>query len=99
MRAYDVRADGSLAGGHMVIENVGAGNLEDGIPDGMKCDEQGNVWVVSPDGEHLGTVEIPEHVGNLNWGGLEWNVLYVPSSTSVYRFSATRRGAPASYMR
>ena len=107
VRAYDVRADGSLAGGRMVIENVGAGNLEDGIPDGMKCDEQGNVWVtgprgvwvVSPDGEHLGTVEIPEHVGNLNWGGPEWNVLYVPSSTSVYRFSATTRGAPASYMR
>ena len=32
----------------MVIENVGAGNLEDGIPDGMKCDEQGNVWVKGP---------------------------------------------------
>ena len=45
-------------------------------------------------GERLG-----EHVGNLNWGGPEWNVLYVPSSTSVYRFSATTRGAPASYMR
>ncbi|MCY4088475.1 MAG: SMP-30/gluconolactonase/LRE family protein [Actinomycetia bacterium] len=107
IRAYDVQADGSLTGERMVIENVGTGALEDGIPDGMKCDEQGNVWVtgprgvwvVDPNGEHLGTVEIPEHVGNLNWGGPEWNVLYLPSSTSVYRFSTTTRGAPASYMR
>ena len=73
----------------------------------MKCDEQGNVWVtgpggvwvVSPDGEHLGTVEVPEHTGNLNWGGPDWDVLYVPSSTSLYRFRTKVRGNPVGYMR
>ena len=59
----------------------------------MKCDERGNiwvtgpkgVWVISPAGEHLGIVEVPEHTGNLTWGGAGWRDLYVPSSTSVYR--------------
>lgn len=107
VRAYDAQADGSITNGRILIENVGTGELADGIPDGMKCDELGNVWVtgprgvwvVAPDGEHLGTVEIPEHVGNLNWGGPAWSTLYVPSSTSVYRFATKTRGTRASYMR
>ena len=44
--------------------------IEEGIPDGMKCDEQGNIWVTGPggvwvisaDGEHLGDDQDPrEH--------------------------------------
>ena len=50
------------------------------LVDGMKCDERGNVWVTgpggvwvfSPDGEHLGMIEVPENVGNINWGGADW---------------------------
>ena len=107
VRAFDVTAGGLLENGRMLIEGVGTGKLEDGIPDGMKCDADGNVWVtgprgvwvVDPGGEHLGTVEIPEHVGNLAWGGPGWDSLYVPSSTSVYRFRTKTSGARSSYMR
>ncbi len=78
----------------MFFEGVGSGVIEEGIPDGMKCDEQGNIWVTGPggvwvissDGEHLGTVGIPENVGNLTWGGPDWHTLFVPSSTSLYAF-------------
>ena len=106
VRAFDVAADGSLANGRILIEAVGTG-LETGIPDGMKCDVAGNVWVTGPGGvwivdehgTHLGTVQIPEHVGNLAWGGPEWSSLYVPSSTSVYRFMTKTSGARCSYMR
>jgi gluconolactonase len=67
--------------------------IEEGIPDGMKCDERGNiwvtgpggVWVISPQGEHLGVVGVPENVGNISWGGSDWKTLYIPSSTSLYR--------------
>jgi gluconolactonase len=67
--------------------------IEEGIPDGMKCDERGNIWVTGPggvwvissDAEHLGIVEVPENVGNLAWGGSDWKMLYMPSSTSLYR--------------
>ena len=61
----------------MFFEGVGSGVIEEGIPDGMKCDERGNIWVTGPGGiwvisaagEHLGTILVPENTGNLTWGG------------------------------
>ena len=66
--------------------------IEEGIPDGMKCDERGNIWVtgregsgsLSAAGEHIGVVRVPENTGNLTWGGEDWHTLYIPSSTSLY---------------
>ena len=40
--------------------------------------------MISPDGEHLGTIEVPENVGNHTWGGPDWHTLFIPSSSSVY---------------
>jgi len=93
IRIYDVAEDGSLSGGKVFFEGIGTGVIEEGIPDGMKVDEKGNVWVtgprgvwvISPEGEHLGVVPVPENVGNIAWGGPDWKMLYIPSSTSVYR--------------
>jgi gluconolactonase len=93
IRVYDVQADGTLSGGRPFFDGIGSGVIEEGIPDGMKCDERGNiwvtgpggVWVISPDGEHLGVVGVPENVGNIAWGESGWKMLYVPSSTSLYR--------------
>jgi gluconolactonase len=93
IKAYEVGSDGSLSNGRMFFEGIGTGEIEKGIPDGMKCDEQGNIWVTGPGGiwvisseaEHLGTINIPENTGNLTWGGPDWNWLFIPSSTSLYR--------------
>jgi gluconolactonase len=93
IRVYDVQSDGSLTNGRLFFDGIGSGVIEEGIPDGMKCDERGNiwvtgpggVWVISPEAEHLGVVEVPENVGNLGWGGSDWKDLYMPSSTSLYR--------------
>lgn len=79
--------------------------IEEGIPDGMKCDERGNIWVTGPGGvwvisdvgEHLGVVEVPENVGNLAWGGADWRTLWMPSSTSLYRVRTRVRSAPLPY--
>jgi gluconolactonase len=64
------------------------------LVDGMKCDEQGNIWVtgpggiwvISPEGDHLGSIQIPEPVGNLHWGGPDWNWMFVCASSGLYRF-------------
>ena len=93
IKVFDVAADGSLSNGRMFFENIGSGVIEEGIPDGMKIDERGNVWVtgprgvwvISPEGEHLGVVEVPENTGNMTWGDEDWKSLYIPSSTSLYR--------------
>ena len=92
IKVFDVNADGTLSNGRMFFEGVGTGVIEEGIPDGMKVDELGNVWVtgpqgvwvISPQGEHLGTIEVPESVGNHTWGGADWHTLFIPSSSSVY---------------
>jgi gluconolactonase len=89
---YDVNVDGSLSNGRSFFKGVGSGVIEEGIPDGMKCDERGNVWVtgpggiwvISPAGELLGVIQVPENTGNLTWGGQDWHTLYIPSSTSLY---------------
>ena len=89
---YDVGADGSLSNRRRLLGDIGDGEVDHGAPDGMKCDERGNiwvtgpggVWVINPAGEHIGLIEIPEVVGNLAWGGEGWRTLFIPSSTSVY---------------
>ena len=89
---YNVNPDGSLSGRRCFAKNIGNGELEQGIPDGMKCDELGNVWVTGPGGiwiyddkgEFLGIIEIPENVGNFHWGGTDWRTLFIAASTSIY---------------
>jgi gluconolactonase len=70
---------------HAALHNAGA-------LDGMKCDEHGNVWVTGPgglwvfdaQGEMLGTIETPEVVGNLTWGGTDLHTLFLMTTTSVH---------------
>lgn len=89
---YQVALDGSLYGRKRFAENIGDGSIEGGIPDGMKCDEFGNIWVTgpkglwifNPEGKLIAIVEIPEHTANLHWGGTNWRTLFVTASTSVY---------------
>jgi gluconolactonase len=93
IKVFQVRSDGSLSAPTLFFGGIGTGVVEEGVPDGMKCDERGNIWVTGPGGvwvlspraEHLGIVEVPENVGNLAWGEAGWKTLYLPSSTSLYR--------------
>ncbi len=92
IKVWDADADGNISNGRMFFEGIGSGVIEEGIPDGMKCDERGNIWVTGPGGiwvisaggEHLGTILVPENTGNLAWGGEDWHTLFIPSSTSLY---------------
>jgi gluconolactonase len=108
IRVFDVQPDGTIANSRVLAENIGSGDLNIGdLVDGMKLDERGNVWVTGPggvcifdpEGEHIGTVEVPENVGNLNWGGPHWNWLFIPASTSVYRIECKVSGNRLHYMR
>ena len=102
IRQFPVGADGAYGSGEMFFEGIGNGVVEDGIPDGMKCDTAGNIWVTGPEGvwvidstgRHLGTVPVPENVGNINWGGDDWSTLFIAASTSLYRLQTNATAAP-----
>ncbi len=91
IRVFEVNGDGSLGRGRIFATGIKS-EREAGVPDGMKCDELGNVWVTapggvrvySPGGRNIGTVRVPEMVANLHWGGADWRTLYMTSTTSVY---------------
>jgi len=105
IRVYDVAADGSLSNGRVFADGIGDGVIENGVVDGMKCDERGNiwvsgpggVWVFNPAGEHLGVIETHENIGNLGWGGAGWRTLFIAASTSVYRIETKVASARLPY--
>ncbi len=108
IRVFDVGANHALSNGRVLAEGIGDGDLaKGGLVDGMKLDEYGNVyvtgpsgvWVFDPDGTHLGTIEVPEGVGNVNWGDDDWRTLYIPASTSVYCVRLKVGGNRLGYMR
>jgi len=78
--------------GSSVLFDMTAGGGEDAI-DGLKVDKAGNIyacgpggiWIISPDGDHLGTLRLPESPHNLAWGDQDGRMLYVTALTSVYR--------------
>jgi gluconolactonase len=98
IRVYDVAADGSLANGRIFGDEKGGKG--EGVPDGMKIDKQGNLFVVGPKGiwvwdgtgNHLGTIVIPEQPANLTWGDKDYRTLYITATTSVYRLRTKTAG-------
>src|SRR5262249_36223586 len=88
---YDVAEDGALSNGSVFHDMTDASG-EDAI-DGIKVDQSGNVfvcgpggiWVLSPEGERLGLLKLPEDPHNLAWGDEDGNTLYVTALSSVYR--------------
>jgi len=88
---YEVAADGSLSPG-TVLHDLTSAAGDDAI-DGLKVDRGGNlyvcgpggIWILSADGEHLGTLRLPEAPHNLAWGDDDGRTLYVTALTSVYR--------------
>jgi len=106
IRMFPVADDGTLGKSRLFAARIGTGDFAGGLVDGMKCDERGNVyvtgprgiWVFTPAGIHLGVIGMPEHAGNLNWGGRDWDELYCACSTSIYRIRLKVRGSRAPYM-
>jgi len=98
IRVYDVAPDGTLSNGRIFGEEPGGKG--DGVPDGMKVDKSGNIFVTGPkgiwvwdaNGHHLGTIVMPEQPANLSWGDKDYKTLYITATTSVYRLETKTRG-------
>jgi gluconolactonase len=98
IRVYDVASDGTLSNGRIFGEEPGA--KHDGVPDGIKVDKNGNlfvtgpsgIWVWDAQGNHLGTIAMPEQPANLTWGDKDYRTLYITATTSVYRIELKAQG-------
>ncbi|HZO99513.1 MAG TPA: SMP-30/gluconolactonase/LRE family protein [Terriglobia bacterium] len=88
---YEVNPDGTVANGKVFYDVTS--NKEDGLPDGMKIDQKGNVygtgpggvWIFSPQGKYLGRIKPPEVPANCNWGDEDGKTLYMTARTGLYR--------------
>jgi gluconolactonase len=88
---YPVAADGTLRKGEVFFDMTSEpGEL---ALDGVKVDQRGNVyvsapggvWIISPAGRHLGTIEAPELPANFAWGDDDGRTLYMTARTGLYR--------------
>lgn len=71
-----------------------------GVPDGMKVDQKGRlfvsgpngIWVWNSKGTHIGTVQMPHGMANLTWGGPDDSKLYITAADTVYILQTKTRG-------
>jgi gluconolactonase len=88
---YRVQSDGSVTDGIVFLD--ASAEPADGGPDGLRVDKKGNiygsgpggVWIIAPEGKHIGTIRVPERVSNVGWGDEDGRTLYITASTSLYR--------------
>lgn len=87
--ALDVQPDGSL---HNQRKFADMSSSDEGVPDGMKVDCNGNLfctgsggtWVFDSKGNKLGVLRTPEVPANCAFGGEDLRTLFFAAQTSVY---------------
>lgn len=97
-RPHHVRAltvvDGVRLGEGWVVADI------DMVPDGLRVDTEGLLWISAQDGVHcytpegrrLGRILVPETVANLTFGGPDRSRMFITATTSVYAVHTTRQG-------
>ncbi len=97
IRRYSFR-NGAISNG------MDFGDMKDavnrGVPDGMKLDRKGRlfvsgpngIWVWNNKGVHIGTVQMPHGMANLTWGGPNYSKLYITAGNTVYILQTKTRG-------
>lgn len=96
IRVFDVSPDGRSLSGGSIFHTISPGYC-----DGMRVDEDGNVWssaadgvhCIAPDGELLGKVLVPHRVSNLCFGDRHRSRLFIGGSHTLYAIFLDRRGA------
>lgn len=94
IRAYDVDHNGEVSGERVFISGIA------GIPDGIRTDEKGNLYVAakgivvySPQGKLLATIPLAETPSNCAFGDPDLQTLYITARTSLYRVRLDVKGA------
>jgi gluconolactonase len=95
IRVFEIRKDGTLANGRIFA------TIDQGGPDGIRCDAEGRVWsssgngaqVFAPDGSLIVKINLPESGANLCFGGADGRTLFVTARKSLYAVPTLVNGA------
>ena len=99
--AYDVQADGTVKNGRVLIDMTPwVSKDRPGLPDGLKVDQAGNLFVTGPGGVHVFTPKA-EHLGTIATGvptancafGEDGSTLFVTANTTLCRIRLSTKGA------
>ena len=97
IRSFRIGAGWELSDGEVLAEIPSEG---DEVPDGMKVDVQGNiyctgkggVWILTPEGEMLAHILVPETTANLAWGDEDARTMYITANSGLYRLRCLETG-------
>ena len=94
VRAYDVDRAGAVSNERTLVSKI------EGVPDGIRVDEKGNLYVAAKglvvytaEGKLLHTFELSETPSNCAFGDPDLQTLYITARTSVYRVRLDVKGA------
>jgi gluconolactonase len=94
LRAYSVDQHGKASEERVLVSGI------DGVPDGIRVDEKGNIYVTakgvaiySPEGKLIHTIELAETPANCAFGDPDFRSLYVTARTSLYRIQLNVKGS------
>ncbi len=95
IRVFDVQKDGAVTGGAAFCQ------IDQGVPDGIRCDATGRVFSSAGDGVHIfaadgkliGKILVPETPANLCFGGQNGKTLFITARTSLYSIPLLVQGA------
>lgn len=98
--AFPVKKDGTLGKGKVFYDATPLAGKKPGLPDGMAVDKDGNifatgpggVWVFTPEGKHLGTINTGEKTANCAFGGKDGSVLYMTADDYLCRIQTSTKG-------
>jgi gluconolactonase len=97
--AYDVKEDGAFTNGRTFFNATMQAKTKKGLPDGMKIDQDGNlfaagpgaIYVIAPDGTHLGSFDTGMATANCAWGN-DGSTLYIAAHTALFRVRTNTKG-------
>lgn len=97
--AYPVIADGTLGPGRVFFDASELNKHDHGVPDGLEVDELGNVFasgpggvlVLSPAGQHLGTLKTGQATSNVAFGE-DGKTLFITADKVVLRIRLATKG-------
>ena len=94
VRVYDLDRNGAASNERVLVSGI------EGVPDGVRVDEKGNLYVAAakvevytPEGKPLGSISLSETPSNCAFGDDDFGSLYITARTSVYRVRLNVKGS------